>query len=89
MVVVPLELAKVQRHYRQPVCSRTIKPLRRIVVDAAVSAGNLRRPARVPPAAAMDNKTLNLWRQIEGARRIGRRQAMDRGRRGPPDARRD
>jgi hypothetical protein len=26
----------------------------------------------------MDDKTLNLWRQIEGARRIGKRQAIAR-----------
>ncbi|MGE5563414.1 MAG: hypothetical protein ACM3ZV_08895 [Bacillota bacterium] len=36
----------------------------------------------------MDDKTLNLWRQIEGARRVGRRQALDRARPGaaPPPA---
>jgi hypothetical protein len=28
----------------------------------------------------MDDKSLNLWRQIEGARRIGKRQAMRRPR---------
>jgi hypothetical protein len=28
----------------------------------------------------MDDKTINLWRQIEGARRVGKRQAIDRGR---------
>ena len=26
----------------------------------------------------MDDKTLNLWRQIEGARRVGKRQAVER-----------
>ena len=26
----------------------------------------------------MDDKSINLWRQIEGARRIGKRQAMPR-----------
>jgi hypothetical protein len=31
----------------------------------------------------MDDKTLNLWRQIEGARRIGKRQALGRVRPGP------
>lgn len=30
----------------------------------------------------MDDKSLNLWRQIEGARRVGKRQAMPRMR--PP-----
>ena len=30
----------------------------------------------------MDDKTLNLWRQIEGARRAGKRQALDRGKPG-------
>lgn len=30
----------------------------------------------------MDDKTLNLWRQIEGARRIGKRQAVQRGKAG-------
>lgn len=33
---------------------------------------------------AMDDKTLNLWRQIEGARRTGKRQAVQRER---PDQR--
>jgi hypothetical protein len=28
----------------------------------------------------MDDKTLNLWRQIEGARRVGKRSAMSRAR---------
>jgi hypothetical protein len=27
----------------------------------------------------MDDKTLNLWRQIEGARRVGRRHLSARG----------
>jgi len=26
----------------------------------------------------MDDKTLNLWRQIEGARRVGKRRAVER-----------
>ena len=30
--------------------------------------------------ATMDDKSLNLWRQIEGARRVGKRQAMSRPR---------
>jgi hypothetical protein len=38
----------------------------------------------------MDDKTLNLWRQIEGARRVGKRQAVHRGKpgrgSGPPSA---
>jgi hypothetical protein len=29
-------------------------------------------------APTVDDKTLNLWRQIEGARRSGRRQAVPR-----------
>jgi hypothetical protein len=32
----------------------------------------------------MDDKTINLWRQIEGARRIGKRKAIDRARPGTP-----
>jgi hypothetical protein len=31
----------------------------------------------------MDDKTLNLWRQIEGARRVGKRQAVHRGKPAP------
>jgi hypothetical protein len=31
----------------------------------------------------MDDKTINLWRQIEGARRIGKRQAVGRLKPGP------
>jgi hypothetical protein len=30
----------------------------------------------------MDDKTLNLWRQIEGARRAGRRHVSDDGKSG-------
>ena len=26
----------------------------------------------------MDDKTINLWKQIEGARRVGKRQARER-----------
>jgi hypothetical protein len=48
---------------------------------------NLRCPTGVPPAATMDDKTLNLWRQIEGARRVGKRQAIGRTRRGVEPAR--
>jgi len=77
-VVVPLELAKVQRHYQGSVCGQTIKPLRTIVVDAPVIRRNRRRATFVPPAATMDDKSLNLWRQIEGARRVGKRQAVAR-----------
>jgi hypothetical protein len=36
----------------------------------------------------MDEKSLNLWRQIEGARRIGKRTAVGRSTPGPPPARR-
>lgn len=36
---------------------------------------NLRRRNNVSLPADMDDKTINLWRQIEGARRIGKRQA--------------
>jgi hypothetical protein len=32
----------------------------------------------------MDDKTLNLWRQIEGARRIGKRQTIERTAPGGP-----
>jgi hypothetical protein len=37
----------------------------------------------------MDEKSINLWRQIEGARRIGKRTAIGRSRPGPPPGRRD
>jgi len=37
---------------------------------------NRRCRSFVPAAANMDDKTLNLWRQIEGARRIGKRRAI-------------
>jgi hypothetical protein len=30
----------------------------------------------------MDDKTLNLWRQIKGARRVGKRQAVVRAKPG-------
>ena len=35
---------------------------------------NLRRRNNVSLPADMDDKTINLWRQIEGARRVGKRQ---------------
>jgi hypothetical protein len=35
----------------------------------------------------MDEKSINLWRQIEGARRIGKRTAIARERPGPAPAR--
>jgi hypothetical protein len=35
----------------------------------------------------MDDKSINLWRQIEGARRVGRRHAIDRQKRGGTPAR--
>jgi hypothetical protein len=35
----------------------------------------------------MDEKSINLWRQIEGARRIGKRTAIGRARPGPPPGR--
>jgi hypothetical protein len=37
----------------------------------------------------MDDKTLNLWRQIEGARRVGKRSALSHGRPAQPGVRRD
>jgi hypothetical protein len=36
----------------------------------------------------MDDKNINLWRQIEGARRAGKRMAMVRGRPGTAPGRR-
>jgi len=36
----------------------------------------------------MDDKTINLWRQIEGARRVGKRSALLRGRPVQPGVRR-
>lgn len=39
------------------------------------------------PKRAMDDKTLNLWRQIEGARRVGKRQAIERTPPGGPPGR--
>jgi hypothetical protein len=36
----------------------------------------------------MDDKSLNLWRQIEGARRIGKRSPLSRARPGHPLPRR-
>jgi hypothetical protein len=32
----------------------------------------------------MDDKTLNLWRQIEGSRRVGKRQAVPRAKPAAP-----
>jgi len=40
-----------------------------------LNSRNFRRPGDVSVRADMDDKTINLWRQIEGARRVGKRQA--------------
>jgi hypothetical protein len=40
-----------------------------------LSSRNLRRLGNVLLPADMDDKTINLWRQIEGARRVAKRQA--------------
>jgi len=47
---------------------------------------NRRRSIDVGPET-MDEKSINLWRQIEGARRIGKRTAIGRARPAPPPGR--
>jgi len=43
-------------------------------MDGLSHCRNLRRKGDVSVPADMDDKTINLWRQIEGARRVGKRQ---------------
>jgi hypothetical protein len=40
-----------------------------------LTSRNLPRLGNVSLPADMDDKTINLWRQIEGARRVAKRQA--------------